>query len=556
MYILTQVVFRLLRFLPFFEGVRDLAEWIIPQTRNRRRAEGETLERLRREVSAAVKRPLVGASSSKVVLFVGQGNVSDAYLETFFRKSFELAGYRPVVLIPRNRIVRRAYSALGQTDLCSLDRYRPIIGNTFRKPLAGLMTIAELLAFEHTGIRCGQYAASTLMRVTRSGRLDFADATVRAAANRALADSLDYAAAAHRLLEDIRPDAAVFVDRGYSPAGELFDACLKRGIPAYTWNAAHRNNAVLLKRYTMANADVHPSSLSADSWRALRAMPWMEEHWRKVRDELYGCYTSGEWYGEVGTQVNKSLLGRGELARRLALDPAKKTAVIFPHILWDATFFWGEDLFGDYESWFIAALEAACRNDALNWVIKIHPANLVKDVRDGFSGEHSEIATIRRHVGNLPPHVRLLAADTDISTLSLYQAMDYCLTVRGTVGIEAACFGVRVLTAGTGRYDRLGFTSDFDSRESYLAALANLHRYPAMTEEEIELARRYAYGTFLCRPTQLESFKLKYRQTARAELETGINEALGQSLREASDLQRIGGWIGSGTDDFFLAPTA
>jgi hypothetical protein len=52
--------------------------------------------------------------------------------------------------------------------------------------------------------------------------------------------------------------------------------------------------------------------------------------------------------------------------------------------------------------------------------------------------------------------------------------MDYCLTVHGTAGIEAARLGITVLTTGTGRYDRRGFTSDSDSREEYLAKPARI----------------------------------------------------------------------------------
>lgn len=549
MHLLKAVAFRLLRRAPYFEEARDLIESVLPGTRAQCRSEALALQQLRRETPESLSTPLYGASPKRV-LFVGMGQISAAYLETFFRKSFELAGYRPAVLIPRSRIIRQAYRSLGEDDLLCMDQFRPLVGSGVGEPLADIRTLADLLAFDEGGIRCGRYAASTLMRVTRSGRLDLTVDSVRALANRALVNSLDFAVAARRILDRIRPDAVVFVDRGYSPAGELFDACLQRGIPAYTWNAAHRNNAVLLKRYTAANADVHPASLSAESWRKIREMPWSDGHWIAVRDELYGCYASGEWYSEVGTQLNKSLLGRDELLPRLGLDPQKKTAVIFPHIFWDATFFWGEDLFGDYETWFIEILKAACRNTSLNWIIKVHPANLVKNTRDGYLGEHSEIKAIREHAGQLPAHVRLLAADTDISTLSLYQVMDYCLTVRGTVGIEAACFGVRVLTAGTGRYDHLGFTSDFDSRGGYLEQLDNLHLHPAMTPEQIELARRYAYAVFLCRPAPLESFKLEYRKDSTAALETSLSKQAAMSLASCADLSEIASWVSSGSEDF------
>ena len=41
------------------------------------------------------------------------------------------------------------------------------------------------------------------------------------------------------------------------------------------------------------------------------------------------------------------------------LDPERKTAAIFSHILYDATFFYGESLFADYEEWLVEAVRAA-----------------------------------------------------------------------------------------------------------------------------------------------------------------------------------------------------
>ena len=59
---------------------------------------------------------------------------------------------------------------------------------------------------------------------------------------------------------------------------------------------------------------------------------------------------------------------------------------------------------------------------------------------------------LRRHFGNLPGHVKLMRADTGINTFSLFDVADYGLTVRGTIGMELPCFGIPVVTAGTGRY--------------------------------------------------------------------------------------------------------
>ena len=199
-------------------------------------------------------------------------------------------------------------------------------------------------------------------------------------------------------------------------------------------------------------------------------------------------------------------------------------------------------------------LRIAVENDRLNWIIKIHPGNQMKDQRDGYSGEHSEILAIRKHFGELPAHIKVLPADSKISTISLYEIADYCLTVRGTPGIEGACLGVTVLTAGTGRYDGKGFTNDSKSAEEYPEKVRNLDRIQSVTEEEIELARRFAYGVFLCRPIPLNSVKLEYQQDENASLGTDLLFQNEEELRQGEDVQFLKKWIESGDEDFLYEP--
>ena len=140
-----------------------------------------------------------------------------------------------------------------------------------------------------------------------------------------------------------------------------------------------------------------------------------------------------------------------------------------------------------------------------------------------------------------------------MSTLSLYSVMDYCVTVRGTVGIEAASFGIPVLTAGTGRYDRLGFTIDSESKAQYLDRLAHIHKVLALSSEQRELAERFAHGLFIVRPFSLRTVTLEYQRDAKASLRSKVSLPRGQDVRAAADLRALADWIRSGEEDF-LAP--
>jgi hypothetical protein len=275
----------------------------------------------------------------------------------------------------------------------------------------------------------------------------------------------------------------------------------------------------------------------------------------QVRTELRHCYQSQDWFSMVGTQFDKTIHSQASTRNKLGLPNDRKVAVIFPHILWDGSFFSGNDLFEDYTEWLIETVRAACSNPRLQWVVKLHPAHVVKAKQGNDSGKPSELAVIERSIGALPPHVTLIHPHTDLSTYSLFEIADYVITVRGTVGIEAALFGIPPVTAGTGRYDRRGFSLDSSSREEYLNKLGNLETYPRLSATQVQAAERYAYGVFFARPLALTSVSLEYERDGKATPKFTVRCQSREEWMDAPDLRALSGWIAEGkTEDLLALP--
>lgn len=491
------------------------------------------------------------------VLMMGYSAPAMATLQTPLVMAARLAGRRVAVLLPTARsAAAEFYRSIGANEIVEAERLTaPPPHRRAAAQVAALRGPADLMDIDDQGVPCGKFAASTLMRRLRTGAVDPADPAVRPALVEALAASLQSAATARRVVAATRPELVCFYDRGYTPEGELFEVALAAGARASTLNAAHKSGTIMAKRYGPGNKDRHFGMPSAATWQALTEMPWTEGHWAALRTELETCYTSGLWYDEVGTQFNTRVLARGELIASLGLDPTKPTAVIFPHLFWDATFFWGVDLFADYRDWFVQAVKAAAANPALNWIVKIHPANIVKNRRDNYAGEFSEVVALHEALGSVPNHIKVIPPDSPISTLSLFDLMDTCLTVRGTVGLEAALFGKRVLTAGTGRYDGFGFTIDSATPQEYLDRLARLQELPPPTAAQTEFARRYAFGLFLQRPLATSSLRFRYRQDSTASLETRLALRPGVPLTEHAEISALAEWIADPERDDLMGHT-
>lgn len=497
-------------------------------------------------------------TKGKLLIISLQGNfVTAAKIEMLLAKAAQFKGLEPVVLTNRWAWANRFYRAFGIKSFIYFDDFRSkakakIDFDSLKKETEKIKTFYELMDYQYNGVNTGKYICSSLVRKTYSGVVDMDNLETQRLLDAYFKETSINTIAAVDIYDLYKPDTVLFLERGYTPYGEFFDIALKRNLNIIQWCGSHKNNALTVKRYNSANQDQHPASLSQKTWEILKNAPWDKNKEEKIKNELFKNYSTGEWFSEVGTQFKAKLTEADEIRRRLGLDPAKKTAVILPHLFWDATFFWGEDIFTNYREWFVEAVKAACKNTHVNWILKFHPANVVKLNRDGYKGELIEKISIKESIGELPPHIKTLEPNTNISTYSLYQVMDYCLTVRGTPGIEAAMFGVAVLTAGTGRYDRHGFTIDSDSREEYLKRLSEIHTYSRLTDSQIELALKFAYGTFLARPFELKSLNISYKKDKKATQVVNYTAKTLDDLKQMDDIKSFGKWLVESKNEDYL----
>jgi hypothetical protein len=463
-------------------------------------------------------------------------------------KGLQLANFVPVVMTTTGREGRLLAQYYRLTGVDETHPWNDFVGETDSTVAEAVVSrcksLQDLLEFEYGGVRVGRFAVSTALRITYQGSVDLQLPRDRELLVGAVAQSMAAVRAAQKILQHVRPDLAMFVDTVYSPQGELFESCVQNEIETVEWKQAHKSNALRFKRYSLSNMGQHPWTLSEESWRLVRDMEWTESHSKELERELYSSYASGDWMSVVGSQFEKSMIDAARLRERLNLDPSKKTAFIFPHILWDATLFWGKCLFGDYEQWLVETVRAACANDRVNWVIKIHPGN--QRIREGGSlqCECAETVSLHKYFGKLPPHIVMIPPESKTSTYSVFQIMDYCITVCGTVGMEAARLGIPVLTGGTGPYHSKGFTVDSNTREEYLEKVRKIEEIQPLSPAQRELAERFAYATFLMRSWDAKSATLRYIPDTRKFTYQGqINIKSREDWYTADDLRAFADWI-------------
>lgn len=504
-----------------------------------------------------------GAGSVLIISLSDQ--IYQLKLEGILAKSLQLEGYKPVVLTFRTNARWQVpyYNAFGVRDFVFTEDLAVGRGEAQAREfvddvLAGDVGVQQLKALEFEGAKVGQQSLSSLSRELQMGRISLERPEVRAKLRDVLTRAVRAVLAGQELLERERPEIAIFNEKGYAGFGSIYDLALDRGANVIQFVAAgiHWRDALLFKRYTVDTRRVHPASLSPESWERVKAMQWDERHEAELDEEFALRYGDAEKHPDAGLQEGKRVKSPEEVLAQLGLDHAKKTAVLYSHVLWDANLFYGEDLFADQEAWLVETVRAACANDRVNMIVKLHPANMYKAASSTFNDE----VAIREAVGELPPHVRLLRPETDINTFSLFGMTDYAITIRGTVGLEAPCFGARVLTAGTGRYSGLGFTDDSATAGEYLEKIARLGDLPRASDAEVLLAKKHAYGLFRLRPFRFSSYHASFYEAARLghPLSHNLDVLLRtpQQVERAEDLRRFAAWaIDREQLDYLTDPT-
>ncbi len=492
-------------------------------------------------------RPVAG----KTVVFCQlMASIATVKVEALLASRLRRLGYRIAVILPKtDPILERIFLATGPTDFFFAEgltdgRDAAQTDTLAARLLEGCRTLEDIINLEVEGFRIGRNALSKTVREMRIGKMDPLNGEHSAALRTAIAASLLAKRSAEILIAQIRPSLGVFNERGYTPAGEMFDACLLAGTDVVQWIGAPQSDRLLFKRYTLATRDRHPFALGDDTWEELKRNALGETRSTAIMEKLISHYESGAWYNRQQLQEGKRIFDREATRIKLGVKGGRKVAVIFAHILYDATFFYGTSLYPDYETWLVETVRGAIANPAMDWIIKVHPVNVWRSRMDGKPMEQLEAVALREAFGELPPHVRILPADTDVNTFSLFGAIDYGLTVRGTIGMELPCFGIPVVTAGSGRYAGNGFTLDPPTVAAYRELLRLLHTQSALGPREIELARLYAWGAFFRRPFLMESFRLNFNARTFGLPHLSVDVEVGSGIgKDQSDLELIANWM-------------
>ena len=184
---------------------------------------------------------------------------------------------------------------------------------------------------------------------------------------------------------------------------------------------------------------------------------------------------------------------------------------------------------------------------------KIRPAWLIKFglfLYDNLGGKtnipKSKTYDLAKKFPNLPDHVKIINSKSNLSTFSLLQFMDCCVTVRGTIGIEAACFGIPVITAGTGRYEKFGFTINSRNTKQYFKNLSTVESLSRINNTN---AIYYAYAILFSKQLPIKKINISFDKSKSSNLRVELNS---ENIEISSDIKQISSWLSSKKEDLLV----
>ena len=447
---------------------------------------------------------------NKKLIIVSFGTVYSTKLESILAGSLMLDGWSVYPFIRNQgtyaqRLYYRCFSIRKLIFGAQIDITMPPkkeIKNIKKNLLLACRNLTDLMNFKYREINIGITLITTLQRQGFVASFDPRDKNIQKRIISKVDEIIRWVLVCEKVVEEESPDTILMIEVN-DWNRPIVDVAIKNGIDIIQMVQPNEDNGIIFKRINSATRGIHPNSISKETL----AKPLINSDWEeKLEQHLIKRY-DGSWFLQSRNQPSVSKVDQNYINNELCLDEKKKNAIIFSHILWDANLFYGKDLFEGYGDWLASTVREAIKNTKVNWILKLHPANIWKRKFENIRGEYSEISLLKMHsLWPLPEHVTLLYPESKISTDSLFLIADYGITVRGTVGVEMPCYGIRTFTAGTGRYSGLGFTEDFNSKEEYLKALGSIEIYPTLEKKSILLAKKHAYLLFCKRPWKFSSF--------------------------------------------------
>jgi len=166
------------------------------------------------------------------------------------------------------------------------------------------------------------------------------------------------------------------------------------------------------------------------------------------------------------------------------------------HAFNDAVRIANNNIFADYRIWFEETLLTLSKNNNINIFVKPHPAE-----NNYHYKEKSTI--IFERIKSKNSHKNMFIFEHEIEQEKFFEFTDVIITVCGSIGFEAPCFSVPVITAARGSYYDANTTLNPKTYDQYIDLIKNVHNLKRINKNKVIEAKTVYLFTNLFRYHEL-----------------------------------------------------
>ena len=187
---------------------------------------------------------------------------------------------------------------------------------------------------------------------------------------------------------------------------------------------------------------------------------WDEKYWSKFKN-------------------NKTFLNRLKNEKK----KYKKTIVFASHSFSENNHYTGSIIFRDYFQQFVQTIKFAKKDKNNLWLFKLHPASKTK-----YNELDTSLDVLKKNLSQ-----NILICPLRFSHKLLFKYADLIVSSRGTINIEAACYGVPNLITTGAYYDGYGFSKRVRTKKQYFDYLNKKKKYFNLSKSLQKKAKEVLY---------------------------------------------------------------
>lgn len=278
-----------------------------------------------------------------------------------------------------------------------------------------------------------------------------------------LLKGLGILAQSRAILQKARPDLVVINHSVYPKQGGLLRLALRNNAKAILV----RLKLVYIYTNYEQSLSKHPTKIDIGATPDITWEDLFERRFRGYDPRLIDAY------------AGKPNVALSDVLEEQGLNTEKETILVMCHCFTDANHQFLMD-FTSYFDWLRRTYEYALKDRQFNWIFKQHP-------HSKYYGEENYIFTLlksRPGVAVVPPNY---------NNVPLYQSVKAVITVNGSAGEEAPCFGAVPIICGNPEYfdDKIMIAAN---ATNYVETLGNMSKVERLDESLIKYARERLIG--------------------------------------------------------------